>query len=804
MKITFFPYDFKYKVEGTITYVYLYGKKEDNTQIIVKHAHQPFFYVSLEKIDVMGLKEKLHGFKKDDARVISFETEKKNLIGKTQRFLKVYVNYPKAVPIIAKEIEKWGPTCYERDILFIHRYLRDNNITPMTKVEAEGEFQENIFIANTLTQIDDTVPKFKILSLDIETYAEKKEINPERNPILMIGLYGVDEENNVFEKVITWRQFDHNLDYLEIVGSEEELLSRFADILTEYNPDIITGYYTDGFDFPYINTRAQKLGVPLKVGKDTSGIQIHSRPRNTEAKITGYLHLDVLKFVRNIFGGNLKTDSYSLDSVAHELLGHQKHVVNLDLLPHAWYEEPDKLAEFVEYNLHDARLTYNLCKKLLFDMIEFTKIIGLPSHDVIRMRFSRLVESYIMKRGTEFNIIAPNKPGNEEIELRMRESIQGAFVYEPTPGIYDDIVVFDFRSLYPTIISAHNLGPGSYRKDGCKNPKEVPERPEYWFCEDEKSFLPTVLENLIIKREAVKKEIKEKPNEKKMLEARSYALKILGNSFYGYLAFYGARWYSFESAGATTAYARDYIKRTIKSAEEHEFEVVYSDTDSCFLLLKDKFHKDAMNFMDKVNKTLPGRMELEFEGYFPRGIFVAQKGTQKGAKKKYALIREDGSMKITGFETVRRNWSTLAKDVQQEVLRLVLNGEEDNAITYVKKILNKLKEGNIPFADLILRTQITRKLSDYASIGPHVRVAQRLAERGEKIVPGMVVEYIVEKGKGSVGDRARLLDEVSEYDVDYYLKNQIIPAVESILSLLGYTGNDLISGTKQQGLGQFF
>ena len=811
MKIHFYPYDFEYKVKDNKVLVYLYSKLEDNTKICVVNEYQPFFYAktNLDLCDISIESSPL------PAKVIKTEQVEKELLGKKQQFTKVTVNYPKAVPLIAKKLQEQGIHCYEKDILFIHRYLRDLNINPLTLTEAEGEFKNNSSLRVPefhATKIIDTgkqaLKDWKILAVDIETYAKRKEIDPEKNPILMIAFYGVDEQGEIFKKVITWKKFPHTLDYLEIVSDEVELLKRFREIIISYKPDILTGYFSDGFDLPYINTRAQKHKIKLDLGEDYSPLRIRANQGfgSSEAKISGILHLDIFRFIRRIIGMNLKTDSYTLNAVSQELLGNTKHDVNLDDLAHVWDNESEKLEEFCSYNLQDAKLTYQLIKLLFPDITEFTKIIGLPSFDVTRMRFARLVENYILKRAVEFNVLAPNKPVGQEVEKRMDEHIQGAFVFEPKPGIYKNIVVFDFRSLYPTVITAHNIGPESFQCACCKENK-VPEREQYWFCEKEKKFLPNVLERLILRRVDMKrliKEQKEKGEDVSILEARSYALKILANSFYGYLSFFGARWYSFESAASTTAYARDYIKNTIKKAQEKGFPVIYADTDSCFLLLTDKVKDQAMEFMNEINFDLPGHMELEYEGYFPRGIFVSIKGSDKGAKKKYALIRENNTLKITGFETVRRNWSPLAKDIQKEVLQLVLEDKKEEAITHVKRIIQELKDGKTNPQKLILKTQITRPLNQYSSIGPHVLVAKKLEAKGEKIEPGTTVEYIISQGSGLVRERAVLPEELNKYDVNYYLNNQLIPAINSIFEQLGVTQDELLGKSKQEGLSKFF
>jgi len=821
MEIKFFPLDFEYRLKDGNVYMYLYSKLEDGSRVCVIHEHRPFFYVSIEGINTTELELRLKGLKVENrgeaAQVIELEEVERELLGKKKKLWKIFANYPQAVPLLAGEIQSWGLECFEKDILFVHRYLRDVGIMPMTLVVAQGEFIDEprlripAFLATDVHQESlESVQKLRILAVDIETYALKKEILPQKNPILMIGLYGVDELGQEFKKVLTWKKFPHTLEYLEVCDSETQLLQRFRDIVLEYHPDILTGYYSDVFDLPYIKVRAQKLGVQLDLGADHSELEVSEKGvRESKSSITSMVHVDVFQFIRNIFGKNLKTGSFSLDAVSEELLGYKKQVVNLDELGPSWDSNSERLADFCAYNLHDAYLTAQLCRTLLYDMIEFTKIVGVPVFDVIRMKFSRLVENYILRRGMEYNILAPNKPQDAQISQRRQESIQGAFVFEPTPGLYKDMVVFDFRSLYPTIISAHNIGPEGFRCDCCKLVGKVPEKEEYWFCTKEKKFIPLVLEELILRRADVKRMAREaqaRGEDTKIYDARSYTIKVLANSFYGYLGFYGARWYSIECAASTTAYARNYIKQTIEKAREFGFEVIYADTDSCFVLLGDKELADAKDFMQEVNSHLPGKMELEMEGYYPRGIFVAIKGTEKGAKKKYALISKEGRVKVTGFESVRRNWSLIAKEVQKKVLELVLNDKVDDALVYVKLVVQEMKRGLVPLHKLIIKTQITRELGGYASVGPHVAVARRMVERGEMVVPGMVVEYVIVKGPGIIRERAKLPSEVGEgeYDADYYLNNQVIPAVSSIFLVLGYTEDQVFKDDSQTGLGKFF
>jgi len=144
------------------------------------------------------------------------------------------------------------------------------------------------------------------------------------------------EKDKEFRKVLTWKKFRHKLDYLETVSDEVELLQRFRQIILDYQPDILTGYFSDGFDLPYLHLRAEKYKIKLDLGLDYSELETGSKSdfREGKSRITGILHLDNLKFIRNIFGKNLKTESYSLDAVSEELLGHRKHQVKISELPH--------------------------------------------------------------------------------------------------------------------------------------------------------------------------------------------------------------------------------------------------------------------------------------------------------------------------------------------------------------------------------------------------------------------------------------------------------------------------------------
>lgn len=219
------------------------------------------------------------------------------------------------------------------------------------------------------------------------------------------------------------------------------------------------------------------------------------------------------------------------------------------------------------------------------------------------------------------------------------------------------------------------------------------------------------------------------------------------------------------------------------------------------LKLEEKIKNQAIAFIEHINSNLPESMELEYEGFYRRGFFVS--------KKRYAVI-EDGEIIAKGLELVRRDWAPIVKKTQENVLMAILKeGNTQKAIDEVKKVLKDIKSGNVDKKDLIIHTQITKSLDSYKQIGPHVIAARQMEDHGIKVTKGTIVQYIIVKGKGPVSQKAVPYEysEGLDYDGDYYINNQLIPAVSRITTPLGYSKTsleDLARGEVQQSLDAFF
>ena len=817
MIVDFFPIDISSETNASgKEAILLFGRTKDGEKICVFDlSYEPYFYVFPKMREaITSLKTRIEVIKIEQDNNLSFVTNvelaKMSYMDHEVEVLKVFAQSKRSLDEIKDAVKELRDVedIKEDDLLTPRKYLIDREITPLLLYRVTGEtFERNFNVdycikADKIELVDSeflNIPR--VLSFDIEVYCEAKSYPVmERDPILMIALYS----NYGFKKILTWKRFSSELP-IEFVEDEHDLLRRFEEVLNEENPDYLVGYFSDGFDMPYIIARAKKNHLRLILG---DGFRIARRGDLSVAKIKGIVHLDIFKFIKNIMAGSLKLENYTLKNVAAELLNEKKIEVPLEDIGIVWNEREDELEKFCEYNLQDAKLTLLLCEKILPNLNELVRLTGQPIFDICRSSYSQLVEQYFMKRAKEFKEITPNKPKPNEISYRRMHTFEGAFVYEPHPGLYENLVVLDYRSLYPSLIVAKNIAPSMLTQD--KNEsyattviEEDGREVRYFFSSYKEGFIPQIVKDLILRRNRIKELIKKEEKKNIILEARSYSLKIIANATWGYYGFFGARWYSRECAASITAFGREYIQKMIQKAQESGFLVIYGDTDGIVIVLREKTKDDVFFFLEEVNNNLPSLMEVELEDFYQRGIFVMKKGEEKGAKKKYALLSEKGDIKVVGFEAIRRDWSYLAKEVQKQVLEFVLReGSLERALEYTQQVIKEVSEEKIPKEKMIIRTQLKKKIGSYDLVGPHVVVAKRMKEIGNDVGPGSIIQYIVTKGKGLIRDKAKIPEEANDYDPDYYIKNQILPAIEKIFSVAGYDIRE--QGSKDQSTLQRF
>lgn len=818
MKTDFIPIDYDYFDFKGRNYAKIIGRNSRGKRICVIDSCPIYFWAilksGLSQDKINKLMDKVRKIKLDikerKTKVEGVELHEKNFLGKKVKVLKIFATNYKDLHDIADKLG-FPEIEYRRgyDLGFITHYIIEKKINPLCWYEISGEVlnnsQEfagidtslNVDICINLEASKKINPKDftpKVLAYDIE--ADKFKIG--EGEILMVSLVGKN-----FKKVISWKKSpDSKLEYVEYVKDEIELIEKFVEYVREVSPDFLVGYFSDGFDLPYLKARAEKYNIKLSLGLDGSQPRF-ARGVNLTGKIKGIVHLDILKFIRTAYSQYMQSETLSLNEVAKELLGDTKKSFEIK---HSSELDGKDWEEYFEYNLHDSTLTLGLFEKLWPDLLEFTRVMQEPIFDVSRNGMSNNVGDYIIHNLDKFNEIPEKHPTHNEIrERRNKGKYEGAFVFEPLPGLYENIAVFDFTSSYGSVIVTYNLSKSTYLTKPKKDSNSIEALDKTVYFSKEPGFFPEMLKEIIKKRKHYKKELKQKPDIIK--EARSNAFKLLANASYGYQGFFGARYYCQEAAAATAAFARKAIKNAIEKIDKAGYKTIYSDTDSIAFLLKGKTKKQTTEFLKKLNSQLPGIMELELEGFFKRGIWVTKRTGEVGAKKKYALISEDKKLKIRGFETVRRDWCNISRNLQSHVIKMILeDGNEKRALEYVKQIINKIKNREIEKQDLIIKTQLKKPISEYKTISPHVIAAKKMNAKETLVSQGNLIEYYIAETKGKkrlIRDKVKLPDEKGEYNIQYYLEHQVIPAIENIVQVFGINIKEVIDGKRQTTLGDF-
>jgi DNA polymerase elongation subunit (family B) len=542
---------------------------------------------------VAELKKKIEKLdtKKLETEILKVDIVEKIWMNEKTKLLKVTIDNPRRIPDVRDAVKDWKEVeeTYEYDIPFTKRFIIDKQIEPTNWIEVSGEEienKENYQVDRTIkatsvkpTKIEKEV-KLKVLAFDTEFIEENG-----KSKLIMLSLAG----NDGYKRVLTSHHWERKPSYVEVAKDEKDLIEKFIKIVKEHDADFLCSYNGDNFDFPKIKERCSELKISLRLGRDDNPVYVVRRGRVSSAKTKGRVHIDLFNFIDHILSASMRSEVLTLDEVAQELLGTGKKQMKYEEMVEIWRKK-EQMERLAEYSMWDSELTLKLAEHILPQVCALCKLTGQLPFDAARYTYSQLVEAFYMKKSFSDNVLIPNRPKTEEIEKRrMTPAYKGAIVIEPKKGIHSNILVFDFRSLYPTVIVTHNISPETFNCEHkeCEEKNKVPET-KWHFCIKKKGFISKHLEELIEERKRVKwqmKKMKEDSEEYKRLDNEQYALKILANSVYGYQAFFGARWYKRECGSATANFGRFYITKVIDVAKKNGFEVIYSDTDSLFVRL---------------------------------------------------------------------------------------------------------------------------------------------------------------------------------------------------------------------------
>ncbi len=606
----------------------LFGKvkgEKSNDLIALDDGFIPYLYI-LPSGDIDKCIDDLKELEKNgDLDFTKLEKVEKKDFQVPTEFVKISFTHPQEVPKYRDVI--WDldsvKQLREHDIPFYRRYLIDNALVPMAELELEGELIDSF---ETIDVEDDSLEilkltkspitantdfqQFRMMSFDLEVRNPHGMPNPDEDEIIMIGI----DSNVGVRKVISTKgdefENDPEMYFIEKVDSEKEMIEAFIKTVKEANVDIIIGYNSDVFDFPYLRDRAKIWGIDLDLGVDGSNVKFIRRGYNNAATFKGLLHVDLYLVMRRY----MSLDRYTLERVYFEFFGEEKIDVPGDRIYEFWDNGGRELKNLFKYSLDDVVSTLKIAQETLPLNLELTRIVGQPFVDVTRMATGQQAEWYLVRKAYEANEVVPNKPNMTMKNIKERGSNSGGYVKEPEIGLHENLVQFDFKSLYPTLIISKNISPDvlvndnvSYNSkfedfetgydeiDNLKeeelssemdNDEKYYISPEHYFKfkKEPQGFIPSALEDILNERFAVKNRMKatDDPILKKSLDVQQQALKRLANTMYGVYGFLRFRWYSFECAQAITAWGRQHIKKAMKEAEAYGFKAIYADTDGFY------------------------------------------------------------------------------------------------------------------------------------------------------------------------------------------------------------------------------
>ena len=767
----FFILDFSYDVIENVPVIFIWAIDSEGQRVVLLEKNfRPYFYVQIEGDNVEEIIEEIKKLSKPGSPITNVElVEGKKLFGQPVKVLKVETVIPAYVRIYRDEVTKIKGVkqALEADIRFYMRYSIDKGIKPFYWIKADVEEVKNEnFRVNKVYEIKEikeqysgVIPKLRILAFNVIAYSKQGSPNPRKDPIIVIA---VKTDNDA-------KQFVSS-DY-----DDKQIIRDFISFVQEYDPDIILGYESNFFDWQYLLERAHSKGIKVDIGRRVGGEP--SQGVYGHYSVTGRLNVDLAGFVNSIPEVKLKT----LENVC-DYLGivkrEERVIIDWYDIPKFWDDE-SKRKLVIQYSADNARSIYLLGESFLPFAIELTRITGLPLDQLSMASVGYRVEWLLMREAGKYNELIPNK------EERSIESYEGGLVIPPVKGLHENVIVLDFSSMYPSIMIKYNVGPDTLVRGECQDCWVSPIG--HKFRKEPPGLYRYVLESLVKERREIKAKLEETKDEyeKRLLDARQRALKVMANAFYGYMGWVGARWYSRESAEAVTAWGRAIISEAAKIATENGFKVIYGDTDSIFI----KGEGDVNKLQELISQKFG--IEIKVDKVYRRALFTE-------SKKRYAGITEDGKVDIVGFEAIRGDWCELAKEAQRNVIEIILkSGKVDEAVKYVRKIIMSLRRGEFKIEDLIIWKGLDKDINEYTITAPHVVAAKKAIKAGYLVTKGSKIGYVIVKGTGKLSERAEpyfLVKDNSRIDVTYYIENQIIPSVMHVLGIFGIKEESLKSG----------
>jgi len=781
-----------YRVRDGVPVVQLYGRLEDGRPFLIEDDRfRPYLFIRAADADLL----------RGDPRAATAESDLRDLAG--QALVRVVAPVPAAVPALRDRVARAGRPTYEGDVRFPYRFLIDAGLRAGIAIEGEGTARGGlVHFANPVLAPAEVHPALRIVSIDLETEPSASEIWS----IALVG-DGVDEVHLVGSGPVAGA-IAH--------ADERTLLAAAARRIREIDPDVITGWNVVDFDLRVFAQRCAALRVPLELGRVAGEMLFQQElgfTREARAVVPGRVVLDGLALVRDA----LRLDDYRLGAVAQELLGRGKRIASVAdpaaEIARMYREDP---AALVAYNREDARLVLDILERegLVSLAVERSLLSGMPLDRVGASiaSFDRLYLPELRKRGFAAPSVDPE---------RKAELVQGGAVLDSVPGMFTDVAVFDFKSLYPSLIRTFQLDPLAHalardasfaqraqvsrsepkasedHRVGERRPEDLIVAPGGARFAREGAILPGVIERFMASRSAAKARGDRHADQ---------AIKIMMNALFGVLGAASCRFFDPAIANAITGFGQEILHRTRDAFEAAGVPVIYGDTDSVFVRLgegRGNPSAEAKRLRDHVQQEIAehvrgayrvvSHLELELEGIYERFFMPRVRSGRFGSKKRYAGWR-GGQLEVVGLESVRRDWPAVARRLQRGLLERAFT--DAPVLPFVREVVDAVRRGELD-GELVYAKRVRKgSLDRYTGAAPpHVQAARKAGARA-----GPLVRYVVTAGGPEPVFHGQPLP--ADIDRSHYVERVLRPIAEAILEPLGLHSEDALGEPRQLGLFQ--
>lgn len=668
---------------------------------------------------------------------------------------------------------------FEGDIIFSHRFLIDSCLKYGIEYDEESGEYEPIDI--------DIQPK--VMYFDIETIGGEavSKIKEAPDQIVIIGAHIPPDKSRFF--VMEHDDLEET-EEIKLYEKEKNLIQGFIKFVDEEDPDILSGKNLCGFDLPYLKYRSQKKGANFNKISPTNYTR---KGRHGSFKVSGRDAIDWENYYK--FMKDTELESNRMHDILEDELGWEPVGIEDDNFEKCWNENPHRL---LKRNRHDiegpAKIDNNMGIIRFFN--ELRKLVG------CRFKSTKypgtIADIYYLRELFDSKYVAPSKTTFSSNE----DSFSGAAVLEPRKGRWEDVVVVDLSSAYPSLMRTFNISPETYVTDERKDEFDTTKVKEAFFRNDIKGIIPRIQERLLEERDKKKElmyeaEKNEKEEEREKYYSQQYAIKQLSNSFYGVLGDKGSRYYQSRMAEGITSVIRNIIEYIKQRMEEKGYKVIAGDTDSVFV----KFDGDPNDLVKISNNIIDEFMEKEFgveDHLIKMDLDKQYEALIIREKKLYAGRRKSGKLEKKGIASRRSDTAPIARELQEEMLKMMLAGEDKDRIKdYLSTEINRAKDGEVTLKDIGVPTRFSKDPKEYGSSRMRSKIWKKARrylniefEQGDK--PKRVISRSI--GRIAAWEE----DDLGDLEIDYrsMVEEYVKPKIEPFLHIYGLNWDKDIEGQK--------